>query len=358
IAPKRLAADWDNVGLQLGSFNNDITKVLLTIDINQQVIAEAIEADAQLIITHHPLIFQPLKQLRSDLPQGNLIYNLINGGINVYAAHTNWDSTRDGVSQTLANLLELANCEVLKVTSTEQLYKIVVFVPHGHEDKVRDGLSKGGAGYIGNYSSCTYQTDGIGTFKPEEGTNPFIGQQGLLEKVTESRIETIVPEEKLNSAIKAMLKAHPYEEVAYDIIPLHNKGQAYGLGVYGTLAYKVPLKQLLERTKAALGISFVRVLGDLDREVKSIAVCGGSGGDLVSAAQFKGADVLITGDVSYHQALTAEAIGLALIDAGHYPTEILSMRDLASQLTGKATAEKRTVQFVMSKINTDPWRFF
>lgn len=359
LAPKDLAEEWDNVGLQLGSPTAGAAKVLVTLDINEQVVEEAISLGVKFIICHHPLIFQPLKNLRSDLPQGKVISKLIGAGINVYAAHTNWDCAQAGVSRILADRLGLINGEVLKVTKAEKLFKIVVFVPRGHEDKVRAGLSKGGAGFIGNYSNCTFQVDGTGTFKPEDGTNPYIGEQGQLEKVAEYRLETIVPEKKLRSAINAMIKAHPYEEVAYDVIPLENQGALFGLGILGQLLSESTLAELVEKTKNVLGQKTVKAVGSMDMQVKKVAVCGGSGGDLINIAQFKGADVLITGDVGYHQAQSAEAVGLAIIDAGHYATEAISMETLLQYLQGKAIAEKKDgeVKFILSKINTEPWQY-
>jgi dinuclear metal center YbgI/SA1388 family protein len=358
LAPMKLAESWDNVGLQLGSPAALVTKILVTLDINEEVADEAVKEGAQLVICHHPYIFQPLKQVRSDLPQGRVITKLIQAGISLYAAHTNWDCARAGVSRILAEKFTLRNCKVLKAAGSEQLYKIAVFIPHGHEDAVREALSKGGAGFIGNYSNCTYQVDGIGTFKPEEGTNPFIGQKGELEKVAEYRLETIVPEAKLRSAISAMLKAHPYEEVAYDVYLLQNEGEAYGLGIIGELEAEVTLSQLAEKVKQELSQKTVQVTGNLNSIVRKIAVCGGSGGDLINTAHLQGADVLVTGDVGYHQAQGAEALGLAVIDAGHFATEAPSMKALALYLQAKLEAEGKTnVEVFLSKVNTEPWQF-
>ncbi|MBS4025676.1 MAG: Nif3-like dinuclear metal center hexameric protein [Clostridia bacterium] len=358
LAPKRLAEDWDNVGLQLGSPSAEVTKVLVTLDVNDQVAEEAVNLGVELVVCHHPYIFKPLKQIRSDLPQGRVLTRLIQSGISLYAAHTSWDCANGGVSRILAEKIALRDCGVLKVTKTERLYKIVVFIPHGHEDEVREALSKGGAGFIGNYSNCTYQIEGIGTFKPEEGTNPFIGQQGELEKAVEYRLETIVPEAKLPAAINAMLKAHPYEEVAYDVYLLQNEGETFGLGIMGQLEAEISLGQLGEKVKQELGQKTIKVTGNLKSLVKKIAVCGGSGGDLINAAHYKGADVLITGDVGYHQAQSAEALGLAVIDAGHFATEAPSIKVLAQFLQAKLEAAgKKDVEVLLSQVNTELWQF-
>ncbi len=357
LAPKKLSQEWDNIGLQIGDPRAEVSKALIALDLNMQVVEEAIQKQAQLIICHHPYIFQPIKNLRQDLPQGQVLSKLIKEDIGLYAAHTNWDSAEMGVSHILADIFQLENREVLKITKEEALFKIVVFVPHGHQDEVRQGLSRGGAGYIGNYSECTFMIDGIGTFKPDDNTNPYIGQLGQLEKVAEYRLETVVSESKLKRAIKEMLQAHPYEEVAYDIIPIENKGKSYGLGVIGQLANPCQLDQILATLKEKLGVTYLKVVGDREQKIKKVALCGGSGGDLINAAVFKGADVLITGDVSYHQAQNAQALGLALVDAGHYATELPAMAGLC-QLLEKKIKTNQDLQFIMSTVNTDPWKYY
>lgn len=357
LAPKNLAADWDNVGLQLGNPQNQISKVLISLDVNEKVAEEAISNGAELIVCHHPYIFKPLKNLRSDLPQGRVLSQLIQGQVALYVAHTNWDCAEQGVNQVLADLFSLEETAVLQVTHTEKLFKIVVYVPKGYEEQVLTALSKNGAGWIGNYSNCSFQVAGKGTFMPQDGANPFIGVRGNVEKVDEYRIETIVPETKLKTAINAMIKAHPYEEVAYDIYSLHNAGKTAGLGVVGSLNHPVSLKQMVEITKQKLAVEAVKVVGDLDKVIKKVSICGGSGSDLISTAAFRGADLLITGDVGYHQAQAAEAAGIALIDAGHYATEVVSMEKMAQLLEKKIKETGKIVKIVVSKIKTEPWHY-
>jgi hypothetical protein len=235
------------------------------------------------------------------------------------------------------------------------LEKIVVFVPEGYEDEVREAMAAAGAGAIGNYSHCTFQAAGTGTFMPLAGANPFIGQQGRLEKTAELRLETIVPASRRSRVVRAMLDAHPYEEVAFDIYPLHNEGEPYGLGRLGKIS-KCTLEEFCSVVKERLGVQSLRVVGDANRFVAKVAVCGGAGTDLVQAALFAGADVLVTGDLKYHEAHDAKAHGLAVIDAGHDATEKVIVPVLCRYLEEKIAQERGQVEVVASAVDTAPWR--
>lgn len=357
LAPKKLAEEWDNVGLLLGDPRADVHRLMISLDVNREVAAEADERQVNLLVTHHPLIFRPLKHLRFDLPEGALIRHLIGHQVMVYSAHTNLDSASDGVNACLARSLGLQQAEILQVSRQEQLFKLVVFVPQGHEGAVRDALGDAGAGWIGNYSHCTFRTPGTGTFLPREGTNPFIGARGQLEEVEELRLETIVPERLLDRAVKAMIRVHPYEEVAYDIYPLSNQGTPYGLGRIGLLPEAVPLDAFIARVKEALGVSTVKVAGGENRPVRKIAVCGGAGATLIHQASFRGADVLVTGDVKYHEAQEAVALGLAVIDAGHYATEAVVIPALAAYLEDAFQQAGEDVEVLVSRVVSEPWQY-
>ncbi|MQL53145.1 Nif3-like dinuclear metal center hexameric protein, partial [Desulfofundulus thermobenzoicus] len=233
LAPLELAEPWDNPGWQLGDPGVPVERVLLSLDVDEGVCREAIEMSARLIITHHPLFFKEIKEIRLDSPRGALVAGLIKAGIGVYAAHTNLDSARWGVNDALARRLNLRDIQVLRPVR-EKYLKLVVFVPLDHVDGVREALGKAGAGWIGNYSDCTFGVQGTGTFRPREGTNPYIGTRGQLEKVPEVRLETILPKRLEKQVIEAMLRAHPYEEVAYDLYPLANSfPTGRGLGRVG-----------------------------------------------------------------------------------------------------------------------------
>ena len=357
IAPKKLAYDWDNVGLLVGDPRAEIDKILISLDITNQVVEEAIEKGAGMIVSHHPLIFKPIKNIIWDKPEGAILKKLIQNEINVYAAHTNLDLCRNGVNETLFECLGLEKKELLKVEITEKLFKFVVFVPMSHVEQVKLSIGDVGAGWIGNYSHCSFGTNGIGSFKPLEGSNPHLGSKGKIEEVEEVRLETIVPEKLLNKVLKAVITSHPYEEVAYDIYPLINSGEEYGLGLIGTYANPLSKDEFLQMLKERLQGTVLKVAGLLPEKIEKVGVCGGSGGTIIERAAFKGAQVLVTGDVSYHQAQEAEKLGISVIDAGHGITEKLIVPVFASNLNAELQTQKANVEVVISKVNSDPWTF-
>ncbi len=358
LAPRRLAQDWDNTGLQLGSFDATVEKILVALDVDDAVIDEALSLGAGLIISHHPLIFRPLNSLRTDLPQGRLLCRALAAGLAVYTAHTNLDAATGGVNDRLAELLGLRETEVINVTARETYEKIVVFVPCGHEDNVRRAMAAAGAGWIGNYSHCSFQAPGTGTFLAHDGTNPFIGEQGKLEKVPELRLETIYPSQLRNRVVAAMLRAHPYEEAAYDIYRLQNEGRPCGIGRVGRLSSSLTLSDFCRVVMEKLDVSTLRVTGDSDLKIKKVAVCGGAGADLIKSAHYAGADVLVTGDLKYHEAREAAAAGLAVIDAGHDATERIIVPVLCDYLRAKISEGGYEAEVAASTVPTSPWRTF
>jgi hypothetical protein len=239
----------------------------------------------------------------------------------------------------LAARLGLAGSRALSPTHPEKLLKLAVFVPEGHVEQVRQAIADAGAGHIGNYSHCTFQTAGTGTFLPLDGAKPFIGKPGQLEYAAEFRLETVMPEAVSSRVLSAMLKAHPYEEVAYDIYTLNNSVTSHGLGRVGQLAEPVAFTDFAANVKNALGISYVRAAGDTARTVRVVAVCGGAGGSLIRNAAAVGADVLVTGDVKYHEAQEAQELGLAVIDAGHFATEQPVVEAVAAYLRQYAVSQ-------------------
>ncbi len=354
FAPKYLAEDWDSIGLQIGDPAQEVKKILVSLDMNMEVLEEALNLGANMLVVHHTPLFKPLKNLRTDLPLGRLIARMMENRISLYTAHTNLDSTWGGVNDVLAQKLRLQNVEVLSSGWQQKLFKLVVFVPLDYVEKVREAISSAGGGWIGNYSDCTFQLKGTGTFRPLSGTNPFIGEQGKLEYVEEIRLETIVPEEILSKVVKAMLKAHPYEEVAYDLYPLANFGKSAGLGRVGDLAAPLSLDEFIHFVKESLGITYVRYCGNLTKTIRKVAMCGGSGASLINQAVFAGAHVLLTGDIKYHEAQEALSQDLALVDAGHFATEYPIVHVLADFL--RQQLAKEDVQVFVSQINTDPFR--
>jgi len=356
LAHPKHAESWDKIGLQIGDPNSIIKKIMVTLDVTLPVVEEAINQSVDLLIVHHTPLFNPLENIRWDNPQGRIIQQLIKANINLYCAHTNLDSASGGVNDVLAQKLGLGNVQVLSPSWKEQYIKIVVFVPAGFEDQVRTAMVEKGAGHIGNYSDCTFQLSGTGTFRPLEGTKPFIGAQDQLERVEEYRIETIVPQEMVEQVVLAMIKAHPYEEVPYDLYPLINNGELSGLGRFGSFEEELTMVELIEKVKAALDLNDIRFVGDIDKKIKNVALCGGSGASLIKQAVKKGAQVFITGDVKYHEAQEAESLGLSLIDAGHFPTEHPVVKMVADFL--RQTLDLKQIEIIESQVNTNPFKVY
>lgn len=305
IAPPQYACQWDtNIGLQLGNKKQEIKKILVTLDITQITVAAALKAKADLIVAHHALFFRDLHCIDTGKPLGRLVEILIKNNIAVFIAHTNLDAAPDGVNWTLAKAVGLnpQECEILEPTYSEELLKYVVFVPEAHTEKVAGALSTAGAGHLGKYSDCSFRTAGLGAFKPEPGSNPFIGSAGNLQLVKENRLETIVPAAKIGDILNAVRKVHPYEEIAYDLYPLRNKAKTYGIGLIG-------------QTNKTLTIG--------KKSIKTIAVCSGSGGKLIGKAYEKGAEAFVLGECTYHEQLYAEELGLPLVIKGHRESENL-----------------------------------
>lgn len=320
IAPRKLAEAWDHVGLLIGSPDQEIENILVTLDVTAQAVEFAIKNGVNLIISHHPLLFKAIHTIRTDLPQGKLLADLLSNQIAVYAAHTNLDSAQGGVNDVLAERLGLKNIKALRPGQSERLIKLAVYVPQTHLDAVRSAITEAGAGHIGNYSHCTFATVGTGSFLPLAGTHPFLGKTGELEYVSECRLETILPESIISQVLTSMRTAHPYEEVAYDLYPMLNKMDGLGLGRIGELPVQTSLREFARLVCEKLGTG-VKVCGDLSGQVQQIAICGGSGADLIQDAVQAGADLLVTGDVKYHEAQQAAAMELAIVDAGHFATE-------------------------------------
>jgi dinuclear metal center YbgI/SA1388 family protein len=355
FAPKNLALEGDKVGLQIGKLNTKISNVMIALDVLEEVVDEAIHNNVQLIIAHHPLIYRPLQKLVTDTTTGRIIEKLIKHDIAVYAAHTNLDVAEGGVNDLLADALQLTNTEVLVPTYDSELLKLVVYVPKGYEEDIKKALGDAGAGSIGQYSRCSFISEGKGEFVPLEGTNPFTGLLGKVERVEEARIETVLPAQLEKKVLSAMIKAHPYEEVAYDVYPLKNKSKSLGLGKIGKIN-ETTLGEFANFVKEALDVPSVRVVGDLDAKVKKVAVLGGDGNKYIQSASFKGADVYITGDMYYHVAHDAMMLGLNIIDPGHNVEKVMK-QGVANKLTEMCKQKGYNVNIFASTIHTDPFQF-
>ncbi|GAA0104377.1 Nif3-like dinuclear metal center hexameric protein [Paraclostridium sordellii] len=348
--PLNLAYDWDNVGLLVGDYENEVKKIMVVLEANEEVVNEAIEKEIDLIITHHPFIFSKMKKVTTQDLKGKLIHKLIKNNISIYSMHTNFDIAFDGLNDYFVELLNLKDAKILEKTNSEVLYKLAVYVPKTHLDKVRSALGNADAGHLGNYKECSFSIEGEGRFKPCEGANPYIGEEGALESVNEVKIETIVPQKILGGVINAMIKSHPYEEVAYDLYKLENKGESVGLGRYGKLEEKMTFKDLGMILKEKLNIKHLRVVGNLEDEIYKVAIVTGSGADMVKKAFKSGCDVLITGDMKYHDAQDTLDMGMKVIDCGHFDTE-----KVFADIMFKYLDENFDIDIIKSDVNLNPF---
>lgn len=323
VAPEKLSEDWDNVGLQVGSRQQVINRILLTLDITAEVVKEALAKKVDLIIAHHPFIFNGLKTLSSDWEKGQLIEQLIKNDIAVYVAHTNLDKAEKGLNYYLSELLGLENIRTLEPANPIAYYKVVVYAPLEATEKIIEVLGKNGAGAIGDYDSCTYRSSGIGTFRPLTGSNPYIGDKNNMISIAEDRIEAIIPAQELKNLIIQLKKHHPYEEMAYDVIPLENGRliNENGLGKIGMLKEPLVTEDFIGMIKDKLGLTTLRGAGNIPETVRRVAICSGAGADLIGLAKAKRADVLITGDLKHHDGQRALENNFWVLDAGHYGTE-------------------------------------
>jgi dinuclear metal center YbgI/SA1388 family protein len=319
-APPALAYDWDRNGLNVGSASTEVRHVVTALTVTRDVFDAAVAAKAQFIVAHHPLVWEPLKRLDTDNPQTRLCLDIAQAGIAVYSMHTNLDVIPGGVNSMLAGMLGLEGVKPLFPSESAGQVKLVTFVPESHLAAVRDAVSGAGAGVIGDYTHCSFSTPGTGTFLPGDASNPHSGVKGKVNEEAELRFETIVTEARLSHVLRALKSAHPYEEVAYDVVKLANNDSSIGGGARGVLGEEMSLAEFAEMVRAALKVSHVRFVGDAARRVRTVAVLGGGGGGYTGEMP-RDIDVYVTGDVKYHDALTAVEHGVAVVDAGHEGTE-------------------------------------
>jgi dinuclear metal center YbgI/SA1388 family protein len=356
IAPPHLAEDWDNVGLQVGDPPAIIDRIMVALDPVPATVDAAISHSCQLLLTHHPLLFKPLKRISTADATGALVHQAIRNNLAIISLHTNYDTATNGVNDLLAAALGLDGCRPLKISHRDELLKLVVFVPLTHQQPLLEALLKFSS-LPGNYTECSFSTTGTGTFRPQSGANPFIGSAGVRESVAEARMELILKKTALQPALKALRAAHPYEEPAFDLIPLLNEGAASGLGRICDLPAPVSLGAFAGTVKERLGLKALRLVGSSEKRISRIALCGGSGSSLLREAARQGADLLITGDIKYHEAQEAATLGVALLDAGHFATEQLMIEGLSRQLESECAARKLAVAVIRCRAERDPFEF-
>jgi dinuclear metal center YbgI/SA1388 family protein len=358
----RGAADWDAVGLVTGDPAQPVRRVLLAVDPVQAVIDEAVAWGADLLVTHHPLLLRGVHSVASTHPKGRAVTGLVRAGVALHVAHTNADVADPGVSDALAGVLGLVDVRPLRPELGEPADKLVTFVPHDSVDAVVNALSTAGAGRIGDYDRCAWTVPGEGTFTPRPGAHPTVGSVGTTERVPETRVEMVLPRTQRSTVVAALRAAHPYEEPAFDVVPLAALPGRRGLGRVGRLAEPLPLRRFAEAVAAALPSTAagVRAAGDPDRPVETVAVCGGAGDDLFDDVRRAGADVYVTADLRHHPASESLEHGSpALVDCAHWATEWPWLADaeegLRAGLAGRLGAEMDSVETRVSEIVTDPW---
>jgi len=353
IALLNLALEWDNVGLLIGDAQKNAKNILLTIDITKDVVAEAKRLKTDLIVSYHPVIWDGLKTITSEGPN-SIVHELIRSNIAVFSVHTALDIATGGVNDGLADIIGIQDGKPIGdyvVNPADDKYKLVTFLPAKSLAKVSNAIFTAGAGAIGNYSNCSFSTDGTGTFLPMDGANPAIGKKGRLEKVLEIRFETVVPADRLDKVVKAMKDSHPYETPAFDIFKLYNDQNKFGLGRIGKLAKPLQIEQIIRKIKTHTGAKAAGIIGKGQRLVKTAAVCAGSCGKIINLVIAAKADLYLTGELKHHQALAAQEAGLTCICLSHTVSERFILKKLAKQLQ----KQLNTVTIRVSTKDADPF---
>lgn len=352
LAPLSVQESYDNSGLIIGDFESEIQKALICLDVTEEVMDEAILGNYELIIAHHPLVFKGLKKINGRNFVERIVLKAIKNDIAIYAFHTNADNILNGVNGTIAEKLGLCNVEILQ-PQRGILRKLVTYCPIVMADKVRIALFDAGAGSIGNYDQVSFNISGEGTFRANANAKPFVGKSNQLHTEKEIRIELIFPNYLEHRILKALLATHPYEEVAYDIYPLENKFEAIGAGAIGELEQEVSELDFLKQLKKVFGLQFVKHSKCLDRPIKKVALCGGSGSFLIHQAIAKKADLFFTGDLKYHDYFEADN-KILLADIGHYESEQFTKELIYSILNKKFP----TFALRISENKTNPVYYF
>lgn len=357
IAPASLAEDWDNVGMQVGDDLQEVKNILIALDFNREVLNEAVQKNCQMIITHHPFLFEGIKSINTQNESGRLIFELIKNNICLFSAHTNLDIADGGLNDYLSQKLKIKNTAILKVTKNINYYKLITYIPKDNLSEVKEALYEKGIGRYKNYSHCGFYHQGKGNFKALEGSDPYLGEKHQLNEVEEYRFESIVKEDNLDKVIKKLLKVHPYEEPAWDLFKMENMSEKKGIGRIGKLQEEIDLDSLIVKIKGIFQLDLMKVV-KAKNKIKKIAICSGSGADFIKDAYYKGADLYLTGDVKYHEAQKAEELGMSLIDIGHYGSEKFVKELLFEKLQQKANKKiNKNINFIISEIKTRPWDY-
>jgi len=352
LAPLAYQEDYDNSGLIVGNPDKDVQQALISLDCTEAIVDEAIAKNCQVIISHHPIVFKGLKKFNGKTYVERVVEKAIKHDIAIYAIHTNLDNVMDGVNAKICETLELKNCRILAPKSG-LLKKLVTYVPEEKAEQVRNALFHAGAGNIGNYSECSFNAEGVGTFNGDEDTNPYVGVPGTRHHENEIRIETIYPANIESKLLMALFLAHPYEEVAYDLYDLTNQNQQVGSGMIGELEEEMSEEEFLFVIRQNMQTRVIRHTALTGKNVKRVAVCGGAGGFLLKHAIAAGADVFVTADYKYHEFFDAEG-KLVIADIGHFESEQFTVQLLYDII------QKKFANFAvrLTEINTNPVKYF
>lgn len=341
---------YDNSGLQVGNIQNEFKRALITLDISEEVLDEAIEKKCNLIISHHPLIFNSLKKITGSNSVERIIEKAIKNNITIYSSHTCLDNNLEGINNFIATKLGLKNIKIL-VPAKKILKKLIVFCPVDHAEKVRNAMFDAGGGSIGNYDNCSFNVMGKGSFRPNEFANQFVGETNELHFEEEIRIELIYPSHMEKAIIAAMLENHPYEEVAYDIYPIENTYNKIGSGIIGDLEQSIKTKAFLTLLKQTFGSKCIKHNSINRQKIQTVAFCGGSGSFLINQAILYNADIFVTSDIKYHDFFNEKIL---LADIGHFESEQFFMELIASVFMKKF----HTFAFLYSEKNSNPVNYF
>jgi dinuclear metal center YbgI/SA1388 family protein len=352
FAPSALQEGYDNAGLITGSDDAECTGILVSLDATVAVISEAIKKKCNLVVSHHPIVFSGLKRITGKNYVQDAVIRAIKNDIALYAIHTNLDNVHNGVNGRIADLIGLQNISIL-APKENQLKKLYTFVPAANADTVRQAIFDAGGGHIGNYNECSFNTEGFGTFKAGANTDPFAGKPGERHIENEIKVEVIFPAWLESTIIKGLLSAHPYEEVAYDIVKLENRLPSIGSGMMGDLTEPLDETTLLKLIKERFELRIIRHTVLLNRPVRRVAVCGGAGSFLISSALTAGADIYITSDIKYHEFFDAND-KMVIADIGHYESEQFTINLLQEFLEQKFP----TFAVLKTEVNTNPVRYF
>jgi dinuclear metal center YbgI/SA1388 family protein len=348
LAPTGLQESYDNSGLLTGRIDQEVIGVLVCLDVTPEILNEAVHRGCNMVVSHHPPFFSGMKRFTGQSLQEKVLIQAIRQDIILYASHTNLDSVLNGVSGRMAEKLGLTQIKIL-VPRESDLLKLITFVPASHLEVVSQALFNAGAGTIGNYDHCSFQVSGNGTFRAGESANPFVGSIGNVHYEPETRLETIVPKHAVKQAVKALIEAHPYEEVAYDLIPLENKNPSQGLGIVGELPEGVSEMEFLKKAKEVFGIPVIRHSNLRKKQVERVALCGGSGVEFLRHAISEGADIYLTADIKYHSWFEVPA-NIVLADIGHFESEQFAINVLADSLIEKFPK----FAVCLTEVNTNP----